>query len=219
MAKLGKLAIHQRRTRFIKEYLIDQNAQRAAIAAGYAPGSAKVTGARLLTDANVRSEIERQNAAVNAKLDITVERVKLELARLALYDPRKFWNPDGSAKAITELDEDTARCLAGFEMAELFTGTGEERAAAGYIKKFKLVDKGANLERLGKHLQMFPTKVDVTATLEIRKTDDASLKERIAQLERDLGLARAIDEAGRIGIAQAGVESTNGHAKDTPVLS
>lgn len=51
------------------------------------------------------------------------------------------------------------------------------------------------------------------------QVEDADLNERIAALERDLGLARTIDEAGRAGIAQAGTSSTNGKAKDTPVLS
>jgi hypothetical protein len=45
-------------------------------------------------------------------------------------------------------------------------------------------------------------------------TADADLEQRIADLERDLGLARAIDEAGRTGISQAGAKATNGHAKD-----
>lgn len=211
--------VKQRRTRFIKEYLLDHNATRAAVAAGYSGKSAKVTGSRLLTDANVQRALETANDRINAKLEISVERVKAELARLAFFDPRAFFNADGSAKPVTELDEDSARALAGFEMAELFTGSGEDRAHAGYIKKFKLADKGLNLERLGRHLQMFPTKVDINATLEITKTNDSDLSQRIIELERELGLAAAIDEAGRAGIAQAGAEKTNGSAKDTPVLS
>jgi phage terminase small subunit len=158
--------LRQRRTRFVKEYLIDQNATRAAIAAGYSEKGASVAGVRMLSNANIKAQIETENDKVNQRLDVSVERVKLELARLAYYDPRKFYNPDGSAKAITELDEDCARAIAGFEMAELFTGNGEDRALAGYIKKFKLPDKTKALEVLGRHLQMFPTKVD--ATLEIK---------------------------------------------------
>ena len=213
-----QVGVHQRRTRFIKEYLIDQNATRAAQAAGFKESSAYSQGQRLLKDAEIRKAIEEANAKVNAKLDITVERVKLELARLAFFDPRAFWNTDGTAKKITDLDEDTARALAGFEAAELFSGSGEDRAAVGYIKKFKLVDKGANLERLGRHLQMFPTKVEVSGTLEVMKGDDTDLTKRIADLERDLGLAGAIDEAGRIGSAQAGTGPTNGKAKDSELL-
>lgn len=210
--------VHQRRTRFVKEFLIDQNATQAAIRAGYSEKSAKVTGCRLLTDANVQRAIESANAKTNEKLDITVERVKAELAYLAFFDPRDFFNADGTAKPLTELDENAAKAIAGFEMAELFTGTGEERSTAGYVKKFKLADKGLNLERLGRHLQMFPTKVDVNATLEVHRIDDPNLNERIAELERDLGLAKAIDDAGRIGIAKAGASKKNGAAKVADVL-
>lgn len=155
--------LHQRRTRFIKEYLKDQNATRAAIAAGYSEKSANVTGHRLLTDAKVRAEIEQKNDEINKKLDVSVERIKLELARLAYFDPGAFFNSDGSAKSFAELDEDSRRAVAGFEMAELFEGSGEKRSLAGYIKKFKLADKGINLERLGRHLKMFTDKIEVNA--------------------------------------------------------
>lgn len=160
---------HQRRTRFIKEYLIDQNATRAAIAAGYSEKSAKVTGSRLLTNANIRSRIETGNDKVNAGLDLTVERVRLEIARLAYYDPGAFWNQDGTAKPIHEIDEDSRRAIAGFETAELFEGNGEERSLAGYIKKFKLADKGRALELAARHLKMLTDKVEVSASDEIVK--------------------------------------------------
>jgi|HubBroStandDraft_6_1064221.scaffolds.fasta_scaffold130617_2 phage terminase small subunit len=213
-----KHGFHQRRTRFIKEFIKDQNATRAARAAGYSEKTAKSQGQRLLTHVYIREAIEKENAKINAKLDITVERVKEELARLAFYDPGAYWNPDGSAKPFSELDENSRRAIAGFEMAELFEGKGDERNLAGYIKKFKLADKGANLERLGRHLQMFPTKVDVNATLEIHRTDESDLNTRIADLERDLGLARTIDEAGRIGSAQAREGAPGVEAKVADVL-
>lgn len=212
------LSVHQRRTRFVKEYLLDHNATRAAIAAGYSEKGATVAGTRLLANASVRAAIETQNAKINAKLDVTVERVTLELARLAFYDPQAYWNKDGSAKAFADLDEDSRRAIAGFEMAELFTGTGEDRNLAGYVKKFKLADKGLNLERLGRHLQMFPTKVDIDINARIHHTDDNDLATRVAELERDLGLEAAIDDAGRVGIAAAGTDQTNGAAKDSELL-
>jgi len=153
---------HQRRTRFIKEYLKDQNATRAAEAAGYSPKTAGQQGHRLLKNVQIREEIENANSKVNAKLEISVERVKLELARLAYYDPRAYWNADGSAKPITDLDEDSARAIGGFEMAELFEGKGDERNLAGYVKKFKLADKCKALELLGRNLKMFTDKVEVS---------------------------------------------------------
>jgi len=52
-----------------------------------------------------------------------------------------------------------------------------------------------------------------------QEAPDAELSQRIADLERELGLAAAIDEAGRAGIAAAGENKANGHAKDTNLLS
>ncbi len=53
---------------------------------------------------------------------------------------------------------------------------------------------------------------------DFQDTDESSLNERIAKIERDLGLARAIDEAGRVGSAAAGAGPTNGQAKDHELL-
>lgn len=161
--------VRQRRTRFIREYLLDQNATRAAIAAGYSEKTAGQAGHRLLKDIQVRAEIEQKNTEINQKLDLTIERVKLEIARLAYYDPRNFFNVDGSAKAITELDEDSARALAGFEMAELFSGSGEDRASVGQIKKFKMGDKGRALEMAARHLKMLTDKVELSTSDEVVK--------------------------------------------------
>ncbi len=55
--------------------------------------------------------------------------------------------------------------------------------------------------------------------LEYKEVNERDLNERIAQLERDLGLARAIDEAGRVGSAQARTEETAAEAEDQKLLS
>jgi len=160
--KNGQKAVKQRRTRFVKEYLIDQNATRAAIAAGYSEKTAKAQGSRLLTDVDLQAEIEAANNKVNAKLDLTIERVKQEIARLAFYDPAAFWNENGTAKPIHEIPEDARRAIAGFETAELFEGNGEDRGLAGYVKKFKLADKTRAIELAARHLKMLTDKVEVT---------------------------------------------------------
>jgi phage terminase small subunit len=93
-------------------------------------------------------------------LEISADRVLNEIAKLAFMDPRKFFNADGSPKEITELDDDTAASLAGMEVEEVYEGRGQDRKFVGHVKKFKLADKGINLERLGKHLKLFTDKVE-----------------------------------------------------------
>ena len=52
--------MNARQKRFADEYLIDCNAAQAAIRAGYAEKTARITGAKLLTNANIRAHIDEQ---------------------------------------------------------------------------------------------------------------------------------------------------------------
>jgi phage terminase small subunit len=60
---------------FVKEYLVDSNATRSAIAAGYSKASATVIGSRLLTNVKVRGEIDKQTGKRCEKLEITADYV------------------------------------------------------------------------------------------------------------------------------------------------
>lgn len=174
---LGK-SVKQRRTRFIKEYLLDQNATRAAKAAGYSERTANEQGSRLLANASIRAQIDEENAKINSRLDLTVDRIKLEIARLAYYDPRDYFNKDGTTKPVTELSEDAARAIAGFENAELFEGNGDERNLAGYVKKYKLADKNRALETAARCLKMLTDKVEVTGMDHIAEALESARRRR-----------------------------------------
>lgn len=77
------MALNPRQKAFVKEYIIDKNAARAARAAGYAPKAAKELGARLLTNANVRQAVDRGLAKQAEKADISAERVIRRIAEFA----------------------------------------------------------------------------------------------------------------------------------------
>lgn len=64
-----------RRESFIEQYCIDRNATQAAIRAGYAPNSAKVTASRLLSDANVKGKIEKRLAKLSESAGVTAKEV------------------------------------------------------------------------------------------------------------------------------------------------
>ena len=56
----GVVAMNARQKRLCDEYLVDCNATQAAIRAGYSPKTAKVTGAKMLTNANLKAYIDEQ---------------------------------------------------------------------------------------------------------------------------------------------------------------
>lgn len=140
--------LNARQSLFVQEYLVDLNATQAAIRAGYSEKTAASQGQRLLRNVEIAKHIQKAMDQRANTVQITAERVLLEVARLAMYDPRKFFNASGELLGIHDLDDDTAAALAGMDVMELPDG-------AGSIKKIKLVDKGPNLERLMKHLGLY----------------------------------------------------------------
>lgn len=59
--------MNAKQKRFCDEYLIDCNATQAAIRAGYSKKTAKVTGAKLLTNANLKNYIDKQLEKISSK--------------------------------------------------------------------------------------------------------------------------------------------------------
>jgi phage terminase small subunit len=68
-----------RRDRFIREYLKDLNGKQAAIRVGFAVGSARQTGSRLLSRDDVRDAVERALSARNARVELTADKVLQQL--------------------------------------------------------------------------------------------------------------------------------------------
>lgn len=128
---------------FVLEYLKDSNATQAAIRAGYSPRSAKVTGCKILAQPHVRAAMERKRAKLAASLEISAERVLLELARIAFFDVRRLYDDNGRLKRMSELDDDTAAALASVETIGLLT------------QKVKTHTKHPALDALAKHLGLF----------------------------------------------------------------
>ncbi len=106
---------------FVAEYLIDHNATQAAIRCGYSKGSAPVTGARLST--KYKATIEAKIAQSNARLEVTADRIRQELAELA-YLPIEGIEPHmlrAKCKALELLAKHSGMLV---ERHEVNTGEG-----------------------------------------------------------------------------------------------
>lgn len=71
-----------RRRRFAQEYSIHHNGAKAAIDAGYAPSSAKVTANRLLARPDVQAMIAELDAEKRDRLGWDADKVVVELGRI-----------------------------------------------------------------------------------------------------------------------------------------
>lgn len=149
---------------FILEYLKDLNGARAAIRAGYSPKSAQEQSSRLLSNIKVKAVLQEAIKAREQRVEMTADRVLLELRRLAFFDIRKIFKDDGTLKRVIDLDDDTAAAIMSVEMVEI--GTDGQLSIS---KKFKASDKKGALELAMRHMGMLNDKLQLTMPTAIIK--------------------------------------------------
>lgn len=149
--------------RFCEEYLVDLNATKAAIRAGYSEDSAGSIGHENLKKPEIQDYISKRQKELQEATGITQKRVLEEYAKIAFLDPRKLYTVDGALKPIRELGDEEAGAIASIEILEEKTGE-EDVEVVGSTKKVKLHDKVKALDSLGRHLGMFTDKMDVNLT-------------------------------------------------------
>jgi phage terminase small subunit len=158
----GAMSLNPKQSRFVQEYLIDLNATKAAIRAGYNSKTANQTGPRLLVNVGIAAAIAGAQAERGQRTGITQDRVIQELAHAAFLDIKDLFEDDGSLKLVRDMPETVRRAISGLEVTEIFDrADGDQKTAIGLLKKVKLVDKSGNLELIGKHLGMFKTEVKI----------------------------------------------------------
>ncbi|MGI9502136.1 MAG: terminase small subunit [Geminicoccaceae bacterium] len=150
--------------RFCQEYIIDGNATRSALMAGYSEATSRTIASENLTKLDIRNRIDELEADRLASLKITQEKVILQTARLAMSDMRDYYHSDGRIKRIEELSDDAAAAITGIKVTKKRTYEEAEGEPPEYeeVVEFKLADKKGPLELLGKHHKLFTEKVEHT---------------------------------------------------------
>lgn len=85
---MSELTPKQRR--FVKEYLVEKNATKAAIRAGYSKKTAYSQGGRLLKKVEIQQMISACLQKTEQKLEITAERIMAELASIGFAKMADF---------------------------------------------------------------------------------------------------------------------------------
>ena len=165
-AAIAKLPLLQQD--FVRRWLADpeRNQARAYQAAfNCAEITAHAAASRLLRkDPLIAEAVQAGMAALGHRFGITAERVLGELAKLAFANPADYFTvqEDGTAYVdLSALTREQAAAIAEIQVDEYVEGKGEETRNVKRVK-IKLVDKGVNLERLGRNLKLFTDKVEVS---------------------------------------------------------
>lgn len=198
-----------RERRFVDEYLVDFDAARSAVAAGYSERRAKQAGHELLKRERVQELLRVRRADLQRRTEVTQERVIEELRRIAFADIRDLfvWSEERAAYIpSTNLTEEQAAAIQAVEAETTYftreDGTEEKRVRL----KLRTWSKPDALEKIMRHLGMYVERHEVSgpggAPIEFRDMTDAELVER------------ARSQANRIAaeVAQA-TAPTNGNGR------
>lgn len=173
-----------RQERFVAEYLIDGNGTQAAIRAGL-PGNPARAGTRMLRQRPVAQAIERQRAAAAARLGISADRVKAELAALAFANIGDV--ADWSAEGMALKDKAQISPPDRAAVAKLVV----ERNAEGAVLRaeVRMHSKQRALEALGKHLGLWGSGAKTIARaaeedVAARAAANRELRERLQRIMR-----------------------------------
>jgi phage terminase small subunit len=144
---------------FVREYLIDLNATRAAVRAGYSPATAQEQSSRLLSKAMVRRAVREAMRARAARTQTTADEVVREFRLIAFSSIRNYEvDEDGKLRVRRGADLGAARAVQSFKrtVRTRTSGGGDRQATEVAVEtEIRLWDKVRALVALGQHLGMF----------------------------------------------------------------
>jgi phage terminase small subunit len=147
---------------FVRQYMVDLNATKAAVRAGYSARSARQIGSENLSKPYISKEISR---ALEERCGVTVARVVDELAKIGFSDIREVvsWRPGIVAQPVDEKSDITAKVLQTRVLVKDSSEIDDDAAraiaqvsqGAQGVLRIKMHDKTAALEKLARALGMF----------------------------------------------------------------
>jgi phage terminase small subunit len=144
--------LNEKQRAFVREYLVDLNASKAYVRAGYTAKSKRVAesaGARLLSVVEVKAEVDAAMEERGERTKVTADRVLLEIERMAFFDPIDLVDIR-STDDIKRLPPAVRRCIVGWDWK------------GKYADRFVIkLNKEKALELLGRHHGLFDVPVEV----------------------------------------------------------
>ncbi len=156
------MAITPKQKQFIQEYLLDLNATQAAIRAGYSERSARQHADAMLSRPHIAAAVAEAQATRSKRIDVDIDYVVKRMVEIDRMDVLDIMTDQMNLKPVSEWPLVWRQYLSGFDLAEMFEGSGQDRDMVGILKKIKWPDKTKNLELLGRHLGMFKERVELT---------------------------------------------------------
>jgi len=167
---------------FIRLYVLEPNATKAARDAGFSKKSAREIGYRLLKKVHIKRAIEAAMKKREDKLIMDREEILKELSIIGRSDLANYMEIDEGgmirAKTFEQMPEGTSRALESIEENRTLreSSDGKDSNVVTDKIKFKMHDKIRALELLGRNKGMFPNKIEGGLKIQGRLSIDALKK-------------------------------------------
>lgn len=143
---------------FCRKFVTHFNQSKAYVEAKYSKTGANANASRLIARDSIRNEIDRLLKRTTDKLDLTAERVLKEIEKLAFSNIKNLYDKDGKIIPVHKMPDNISVAIQ--EVVEDNIGKATVR------RKYKLSDKKANLEMLGRYFNLFTDSLKVDVDLE-----------------------------------------------------
>lgn len=150
---LTKPKFTDKQVAFMKEYVVDHNATRAAIAAGYSKKGAKTRGSELLANSNVREMILKVTTAIAKKCEVTAEDVIRETRNIAFSNMLDYMSIDDQGQPFLDLsriNRDTGSVIKKFKTKKTVRFGKDGQRTEEVESEIVLYDKLAALDKCDK---------------------------------------------------------------------
>lgn len=173
--------------KFCYEYLIDLNATRAAIRAGYSEKTARTIACQNLAKLHIQEKIKKMKANLSETAGITALKVLNEHAKIAFSNISNLHNTWYEKKEFEKLPEEIKSCISEIETrirTEYVTGPdGKSKPVKVGMIRVKLYDKQKALEAITAILGFNAAhKTELLGKIEFGKLSDEQLDQIIAEL-------------------------------------
>ena len=144
MKTIDAFTLTPKQQRFCDEYLIDMNATRAALRAGYTQATAM--NGQLMEMPKIQAYLKERTAQAAQKLQVSHETLLGELMKVAFANMGDYFGDDGRVKAMGDIADDKKSAIWSLKVSEGKYGT---------TVQLRLHNKLAALEKIAKHIKFY----------------------------------------------------------------
>lgn len=157
----------EKQTLFVQEYLVDLNATKAALRAGYSDNSPSEIGSELLRKTSVKAAIRKELKKRARRLQISADKVLREYAIIGFSDIGHILDFTGDEirlKPAKEIDLYARRAIKSFKVKTTSKGSGDDKETINE-SEFQLWDKLSALDKISKHIGLYDGEITLDAIL------------------------------------------------------